>query len=49
MTYKEFQKMQFSIARHHLMVKLGENQYPLMLNDVYINLSTEMLDNVVIK
>ena len=48
-SYKEFQKIQFSISDYHLMVKLGEKQYPLMLNGTYINVSTEMLDIAIIK
>jgi hypothetical protein len=47
--YREFQKIEFSVSNHHLMVTLGDSQYPLMLNDMYINLSTSRLDNAVIK
>ena len=48
-TYKEFQKIEFSVLDHHLMIKLGESQYPLMLNGMYINLSISKLDKAVIK
>ena len=47
--YKEFQKIEFSVSDYHLLVKLGEHRYPLMVNGLHINLSTEILDNVVIK
>ncbi|WP_337860585.1 methionine--tRNA ligase [Ferroplasma sp.] len=49
LSFNEFQKSEFIISAHHIMVKLGENILPLMHNNEYIDVPLENMDKVSIK
>lgn len=49
LSFKEFQKLEFTVSDHHILLKLKEKSLPVMLNNEYINVSPEKLDKVAIK
>ncbi|ARD85603.1 methionyl-tRNA synthetase [Ferroplasma acidiphilum] len=44
LTFKEFQKMEFTVSDHHIIAKLQEESLPVMLNGKDVNVSIENLD-----
>lgn len=49
LSFKEFQKSEFTVSKYHVMAKLGENILPLLHNGEYIDASVEYMDKVSIK
>jgi methionyl-tRNA synthetase len=49
LAYKDFQKIEFNVSNHRVMVKLGEKILPLILDNQYINITTENMNRLTIK
>jgi methionyl-tRNA synthetase len=49
LSFKEFQKSEFTVSKYHVMAKLGENILPLLHNGEYIDASVEYMNKVSIK